>query len=181
MRRPPVALARTAITLAAIAFAATACVGVPGPGWTFAPPTVPPPSQPAASGAASVAPSAPASAAPSTAMSGAPASGAPAPSAASSGATGGAVVQVSALNVNFEQAQVGAPAGVAFVIHFNNKDTGVLHDIAIVDASGTQVFLGTAITGPAEVDYQVPALPAGTYQFVCTIHPGMSGMLMVGG
>jgi plastocyanin len=179
MRRLPAALARAAIALAAIAFAATACAGVPGPGWTFAPPTVPPPSQPAASGAASVAPTAPASASPFVGPSSAPASGAPAPSAPSGGT--GAVVQVSALNVNFEQTQVGAPAGVAFLIHFNNKDTGVLHDIAIMDASGTQVFLGTAITGPAEADYQVPALPAGSYRFVCTFHPGMSGMFMVGG
>jgi plastocyanin len=168
MRRTLLALA---LALGAIALAAGACVPTAGPGWTFAPPTVPPPSQPAATGGAS--------AAPSSGTSGAPTSAAP--SEAASGATGGAVVQISALNVAFEQTPVSAPAGAAFVIHFNNKDAGVLHDVAIRDAAGTEVFRGDPVTGPAEVDYQVPALPAGTYQFVCTIHPGMAGMLMVGG
>jgi plastocyanin len=26
-------------------------------------------------------------------------------------------------------------------------------------------------------DYQVPALPPGTYQFVCSVHPNMTGTL----
>ena len=30
-------------------------------------------------------------------------------------------------------------------------------------------------------EYKVPALPAGTYQFVCTVHPNMVGTLTVGG
>jgi len=29
--------------------------------------------------------------------------------------------------------------------------------------------------------YDVPALAAGTYQFVCTVHPNMIGTLKVGG
>jgi plastocyanin len=141
--------------LFAIVLAAAACAASTGPGWTYAPPTVPPPSQPAASSEASAAPSAaPASAAPSDGGSGG----------------GGDVVQISAFNIAFEQSEVSAPAGTPFTIHFNNKD-----------ASGTQVFKGDVVTGPAETDYSVPALPAGTYQFVCTIHPNMVGTLTVGG
>jgi plastocyanin len=152
--------------LFAIVLAAAACAASTGPGWTYAPPTVPPPSQPAASSEASAAPSAaPASAAPSDGGSGG----------------GGDVVQISAFNIAFEQSEVSAPAGTPFTIHFNNKDASVPHDIAIKDASGTQVFKGDVVTGPAETDYSVPALPAGTYQFVCTIHPNMVGTLTVGG
>ncbi len=42
------------------------------------------------------------------------------------------------------------------------------------------MFKGDIITGPAQALYQVPALPAGTYQFVCTVHPIMVGTLRVG-
>jgi plastocyanin len=161
MRRPVLFL-----VLAALALAASACVASTGPGWTYAPPTVAPPSQPAASAGASAAPSA--------ASSSAPVSSAP------TGA-GGSVVQISASNIAFEQSTVSAPAGSAFTIHFDNKDAGVPHDIAIKDASGKQVFKGDVVTGPNATDYQVPALAAGTYQFVCTIHPNMVGTLTVGG
>jgi plastocyanin len=43
------------------------------------------------------------------------------------------------------------------------------------------MFKGDIVTGPTVVEYQVPALPAGTYQFVCTVHPNMVGTLSVGG
>ena len=142
--------------LAPLALALAACSGTPGPGWTFAPPTPPPASQAAPSAAASVQPSAGAS-------------------------SEAGVVQVSASNVTFEQAQITAPAGAAFTIHFNNKDAGIPHNIEIKDPSGTQVFKGDTVTGPAEVDYKVPALAAGSYTFICTIHSNMTGMLMVGG
>jgi plastocyanin len=155
------------LALAAIAITAAACAASTGPGWTYAPPTVPPPSQPAASADASAATSA------------APASASP--SDAGSGGSGGAVVQISALNIAFEQSDVTAPAGAPFTIHFNNKDAGTPHNIEIKDASGMQMFMGQIVTGPIETDYSVPALPAGTYQFVCTVHPNMVGTLNVGG
>ncbi len=76
-------------------------------------------------------------------------------------------MQVSALNIAYEQTEISAPAGAAFTIHFDNKDPGMPHNVAIKDPSGTEVFKGDIITGPAQADYQVPALPAGTYQFMC--------------
>ncbi len=118
----------------------------------------------------------------SPAPSGSPgASGAPGPSAAPSGEASGPVVQVSAVNIAYEQSQISAPAGTGFTIHFDNKDAGVPHNVAIKDASGTEVFKGDIITGPAQADYQVPALAAGTYTFVCSVHPNMTGTLTVGG
>ena len=43
------------------------------------------------------------------------------------------------------------------------------------------VFKGEIFNGVAEKDLQVPALAAGTYQFVCSVHPNMLGTLKVGG
>jgi plastocyanin len=100
----------------------------------------------------------------------------PAPSAA----PGGTVVDISAINIAFEQTDVSAPADTAFTIRFDNKEA-VPHNVEIKDASGTSLFKGEIVTGPVVVDYQVPALGAGTYQFVCTVHPNMVGTLTVGG
>ena len=36
---------------------------------------------------------------------------------------------------------------------------------------------GDIITGVAEADYNVPALAAGDYTFVCSVHPNMTGTL----
>ncbi|MEW6225730.1 MAG: cupredoxin domain-containing protein [Chloroflexota bacterium] len=147
-----------------IALAAAACAGSTGPGWTYAPPTEPPAATPVPSGDASQAPG----------------SEAPASETPSDGA-GGTVIQLSALNVDWEQKALSAPADTAFTIHFNNKDASVPHDVVIKDAGGMEMFRGQLTTGPQEIDYQVPALAAGTYQFVCSVHPNMIGTLTVGG
>ncbi len=44
-----------------------------------------------------------------------------------------------------------------------------------------RVFKGDIITGPAKTTYNVPALAAGAYTFVCSVHPNMTGTLKVGG
>jgi plastocyanin len=161
MRRPLLA-----ILIGVLALLAAACTTSAAPGWTYAPPTEAPPSQAAPSGDASVAPSTEA-----------PSAGSPTEVPGG----GGGVVQVSAVNIAYEQTEISAPAGAPFTIHFDNKDAGIPHNVAIKDPSGTEVFKGDIITGPAQADYQVPALPAGTYQFVCSVHPNMTGTLKVGG
>jgi plastocyanin len=35
------------------------------------------------------------------------------------------------------------------------------------------------ITGPAQITYEVPALEAGTYTFICSVHPNMTGTVTV--
>ena len=137
-----------------IALAAAACSGSTEPGWTYAPPTEAPPATPVPSGEPS---EAPASEAPS-----------------------GDAVQLAAFNIQWEQKELSAPADTEFVIRFNNKDAGVPHDVVIKDAAGMTMFQGTRVDGPAEVDYTVPPLPAGTYTFVCSFHPNMVGTLTVG-
>jgi cytochrome c oxidase subunit 2 len=101
------------------------------------------------------------------------------PTPAPSGPTAGPVIELSAKNIAFDTSSLQATADTPFTIHFKNEDNTVPHDVAINDAGGKQVFKGAPITGPAETNYSVPALKAGTYTFVCTIHSNMTGTLTV--
>ena len=102
------------------------------------------------------------------------------PASAPSGETG-ATTNVSASGVKFEQTTISAPAGKPFRIQFENKDAGTPHNVAIHEGSptGKELFKGEIFSGVATKAYDVPALPAGTYAFVCTVHPTMTGTLTV--
>jgi plastocyanin len=63
-------------------------------------------------------------------------------------------------------------------VAFDNQDTAP-HNIGVYDAQGSEVFKGGIITGPAGIEYDLPALPAGTYEFKCDVHPQMTGTLVV--
>ena len=117
--------------------------------------------------------------APSGSASGSPApSGSPAASPAAS--TSGSVVNQTALNLKFGSATLNAPANQAFTIHFDNQEAGLPHDIQISDPAGNVFFKGETVTGPKAIDYAVKSLPAGSYPFSCSIHPTMTGTLVVG-
>ncbi len=111
----------------------------------------------------------------SAAPSGAAASGGPAASGPA------ADVTIVAKNIQYTTTSATAPAGKAFTIAFDNEDSGTPHNVSIHtgSASGQQVFMGKIVTGPITVVYDVPALPAGTYAFVCSVHPNMTGTLTV--
>jgi cytochrome c oxidase subunit 2 len=98
-----------------------------------------------------------------------------------SGEAAGPVLQVSALNIAFEQTSLTAPADQPFQIEFDNKDSGVPHNVAIHrdTASGEEVFKGDIFNGPEKRTYVVPPLAAGPYTFICTVHPNMTGTLTV--
>ena len=51
--------------------------------------------------------------------------------------------------------------------------------MAIKDGSGAQVFITDTFPGPEKRTFEVPALTAGSYAFVCTVHPNMTGTLTV--
>jgi len=123
-------------------------------GWTYAPA---PSLKPAPSGGASTQPSGP---------------------VASADAN---LVKISALNIAYEQTTATAPAGKVFRIQFENKDAGTPHNVAIHQGSptGTELFKGTVFPGVATQTYDVPALTAGQYAYVCTVHPTMIGTLTV--
>ena len=165
--RPPrsmrlIRIAAVPILAAIVAVMAAACVNTASPGWTFAPS---PPSSAAPSAAGSAGPSASAAASPSAAS-----------SAAASGAAG-SVVNLKAQNLAFDPKSLTAPVGAAFQIAFDNQDNATMHDVVIKDAGGKEVFKGDLVTGVAQKTYNVPALQAGSYTFVCTVHPTMTGTL----
>lgn len=149
--------------LIALAVVLAACSTASEPGWTYAP----------------ASPSAPAGAAPSDGASAAP-SGEPSAVPSEDGGSGGEAVAISAVNIAFDQSEVEAPADTPFTIRFENNDSGVPHNVEIKDANNQSVFQGEIFNGVATRDYAVPALPAGEYTFVCTVHPNMTGTLSVG-
>jgi plastocyanin len=84
-------------------------------------------------------------------------------------------VSIAAQGIAFDTATLTIPAGKAFTLAFDNRDASVPHDVVIRDASGKALFTGELITGPRVIVYEVPAIPAGTYTFVCTVHANMTG------
>jgi plastocyanin len=107
----------------------------------------------------------------------------PAPSAdaspAPSASAGSGAVEIGATGIVFEQASVSVPGGTPFQIAFTNNDAGTPHNVAIhvENASGAEVFKGEIFNGVDTKIYDVPALEAGSYAFVCTVHPTMVGTL----
>ncbi len=111
-------------------------------------------------------------------------SGAPAAGGGGAGASAGASaapglpaadVSIGAEGIAYDASTLTVPAGKPFTLAFDNRDSGIPHNVAIHDGSGAELFKGEIITGPKVIVYQVPALPAGTYTFVCSVHPNMTG------
>ena len=84
---------------------------------------------------------------------------------------------ISAVALAFEQEEVEVPADRAFTLEFANNDTGVQHNVEIKDDAGASLFRGDIFTGVETRVYDVPALAAGAYPFICTVHPTMTGTL----
>ena len=115
--------------------------------------------------------------------------GPPPPTATPGGGVGGAggggtanPSTIMAQGLAFSTPEIALPPDAPSTIHFEDKDAGVSHNIAIyTDSSlGTNLFKGQIITGPASIDYSIPALKPGTYYFHCDVHPTMHGSVTVG-
>jgi plastocyanin len=166
------------ITVATAALAA--CSAGSAPGWTYAPAAS---ATPAASGAASGEPSAGTSVGPSTAASVAPSTAGESPAGSGGGATLTVTAPVGAATAGFDPTTLEAAAGAPFTLTFDNQDNQAPHNLVIQkpDSSKVAVQGDTAFfTGPGQRSYQVPALTAGDYKYLCEVHPTtMLGTLSV--
>jgi plastocyanin len=100
--------------------------------------------------------------------------GAPSP-AAPAGSPSADAVTIVAKDMKFVPTAVPVKAGAAFDLVFDNQD-GAPHNISISDASGKTVFKGEIVSSK-KATYAVPALAAGTYGFICEVHPDMKGTI----
>jgi len=103
--------------------------------------------------------------------------------AATTAAGGGiATVEIVADNTAFDTSTITVPAGAQVTIIFDNRDAGILHNVAVyTDSSAAEeIFVGEIIAGPAGTTYTftAPSDP-GTYYFRCDVHPFMNGDFVV--
>jgi plastocyanin len=90
-----------------------------------------------------------------------------------------AMVSLAATEIAFSTDNLLVPAGERFTLAFDNRAAGVSHNVAILTSGGRTLFSGNLVPGPQRVTYQVPVLKAGTYRFICTVHPQqMTGTLV---
>jgi hypothetical protein len=93
------------------------------------------------------------------------------------------VLEVHAKNSQFDTTQLEGPRHCEpFTIALTNDDRVWEHNVTIelMDVEGTVLFAGGLVTAPETVTYDVPALPAGEYRFVCSVHSDfMRGTIVV--
>ena len=113
---------------------------------------------------------------------GATSSGAPTASIDPNAPTVTVTAPTGAATAGFQPTTLEAKADTAFTLVFDNQDGSAPHNVVISDANNTAVAMGDTafFTGPEKRTYAVPALKAGTYTFVCQVHPStMKGTLEV--
>jgi plastocyanin len=96
------------------------------------------------------------------------------------GEQAGAGPGIAAQAIAFNVSELTFPAGKENPLPFDNQDAGIPHNVSIYSEQGGEaLFTGEIITGPAKVEYAVPALEAGSYYFQCDVHPQMNGTVTV--
>jgi mono/diheme cytochrome c family protein len=114
--------------------------------------------------------------------SGAGGGGTPAPAA--SLPADATIVDLIALNVAFDKHELEVPANKPFGIKLDNQDppgVSLDHNVELRQPDGTVISDPTPIDGGQSTTYTYAALPAGTYTFICRVHPiaNMTGTLTV--
>jgi hypothetical protein len=99
------------------------------------------------------------------------------PGAPDSGITLQLVAERSRWNVD----TLNGPAGRIFRIELENRDASFLHNLVIAAKPRfPATIFGSKFLGIATKTFEIPGLPAGTYQFICSIHPDtMTGTLVI--
>lgn len=96
--------------------------------------------------------------------------------------SGAPVLDVTAKDIAYDKKDLQVPANAPFVIDFKNDDiAAITHDIDIRDSGGSVLKDQAPIPGGQSAPYSYDPLPAGTYTFICSIHPvpAMTGTLTV--
>jgi plastocyanin len=92
-------------------------------------------------------------------------------------------IPLTASGIAFVEQELVLPAGEQVTILFRNQDEGVPHDFVLfdgADATAPELFDGPEITGVASTRYTFRTPPAGSYLFLCSIHPAeMTGTATV--
>jgi hypothetical protein len=89
-------------------------------------------------------------------------------------------VVLTAQGTNWVETSLTAPADAPFTLALDNRDPNMPHDIKLSDGSGAEVYRSEVVVGPKVQVFEIPALAAGAYPYVCTIHPNMTGTLTAG-
>lgn len=92
--------------------------------------------------------------------------------------SGAPAIDVTAVNIAFDKLDLTLEADLPFVINFKNDDApSVNHDIDIRQSDGTTVVKDQPdIPGGEATQYTYDPLPAGSYVFICSIHPTVPAM-----
>jgi cytochrome c oxidase subunit II len=97
--------------------------------------------------------------------------------------SGAPVLTLGAAGIAYDKMELEAPADAPFVIEFTNDDTpGIPHDVDIREQGSAAALQDQpTIDGGESATYTYEPLPAGTYTFICSIHPipAMTGTLTV--
>jgi plastocyanin len=93
----------------------------------------------------------------------------------------GEAVAIAAQGLAFDTQELSLPSGAPSVIAFDNQDAAP-HNVSIyTEQGGDALFQGEVITGPDQIDYEVPPQEPGEYFFQCDVHPTtMTGTVTVG-
>jgi plastocyanin len=104
-----------------------------------------------------------------------------APAAAGGGGSGGTSADLAAKNIAFVQKTLNLKANSPVVIHFNNQDAGVPHNVDITTDSGgsNTLYKQDPVTGPTEQDYKFTTSGPGKLYYHCDVHPNMTGTINV--
>jgi plastocyanin len=97
------------------------------------------------------------------------------------GGPAGLQANLAAQNIAYDKKTLSFKANSPVVIHFDNKDPGVPHNIDITTDSGgnNTLYKQDPQSGPITEDYNFKTPGPGTLYFHCDVHPNMKGTINV--